>query len=73
MLKFLNSVAKFNTTSNMFLIILVILSFIIGLASYLYYGKDNEITHVASEIIQHETGIDIERILPDSSTTAASL
>jgi hypothetical protein len=69
MFKFLDNIAKFNSSSNVFLIIIVIISFFIGGISYFFYGKDNEVTHIASEVIQHETGIDIERILPDASQT----
>ena len=49
-------------------LVLVSVVFIIGISVYLYTGNaDNLVTVIASDIIQNQTGIDIEKMLPHDS------
>jgi len=49
-------------------IYIVIVSLVVGVGAYLYTGKvDNEVTEAASDIIQFETGIDLEKLFKDAN------
>lgn len=55
----------YNKKENIIKVIVVILAIIVGISSAYFLGDDNPVEEIAEEVIQEETGINID-LTPNS-------